>query len=159
MTFITVFSSFNLITNYTNTEESYILPKNQSISDVPSNTQNLAICFYGNELEQVHFSPSLSELKVLLIGNECFQKACNFVIDGLPNLECVIIGTKCFCIKSSSDDGICRITNCPHLTKLRICDRCFASFKSLELSNLNSLQSITFGWNCFQYTDFSLKGE
>ena len=35
----------------------------------------------------------------------------------------------------------------------------FIDFKSFELSNVNSLQSINFGNSCFYYADFSLKGE
>ena len=56
------------------------------------------------------------------------------------------------------DDGVCRITNCPNLTQLEIGDGSFEEFKSFELSNLNSIQSIKFGDNCFNYADFSLKG-
>ena len=57
------------------------------------------------------------------------------------------------------DDGVCRITNCPNLRQLEIGDYSFGDFKSFELSNVNSLQSINFGSGCFQYADFSLKGE
>ena len=35
----------------------------------------------------------------------------------------------------------------------------FRDFKSFELSNVNSLQSIKFGDECFKFADFSLKGE
>ena len=54
--------------------------------------------------------------------------------------------------------GLC-ITNCPNLTQLEIGDHSFGDFKSFELSNLNSIQSIKFGDFCFKYADFSLKGE
>ena len=161
MNMITIYSSFNLVTHYVNTKEYYILPKNQPISEIPSDIQNLAIYFYGNELEQVHFSSSLSELKSLLIGNECFHKASDFVLDGLPSLENVKIGVACF---GEGDDknvrGVCRITNCPHLRQLEIFDRSFDYFKSFELSNVDSLQFISFGKYCFYYAEeFSLKGE
>ena len=95
-----------------------------------------------------------------MIGHQCFQYVREFVIDGLESLESVKIGEKCFRIDNEErDDGICRITNCPNLRQLEIGDYSFQDFKSFELSNLNSLQSINFGEWCFEYADFSLKGE
>ena len=83
-----------------------------------------------------------------------------FVIDDLESLESVKIGEKCFKIGDEErDDGRCRITNCPNLRQLEIGYESFLDFKSFELSNVNSLQSIKFGEWCFEYADFSLKGE
>ena len=100
-------------------------------------------------------------LKRIKIGNECFQHVREFVIDGLESLERVKIGNWCFRIGGNErDDGICRITNCPNLRQLEIGDVSFEDFKSFELSNVNSLQSIKFDNQCFRYAeDFSLKGE
>ena len=82
------------------------------------------------------------------------------MVDGLESLESVKIGIECFRISyDERDDGICRITNCPNLRQLEIGNYSFADFKSFELSNLNSIQSIKFGDYCFYYADFSLKGE
>ena len=95
-----------------------------------------------------------------MIEYQCFQYVREFVIDGLERLESIIIGNNCFIIDyEERDDGVCRITNCPNLRQLEIGDYSFEDFKSFELSNLNSIQSIKFG-SCFQYAeDFSLKGE
>ena len=72
------------------------------------------------------------------------------MLDGLENLESVKIGKNCFRISSDErDDGVCRITNCPNLRQLEIRDDSFRDFKSFELSNLNSIQSIKFGYSCF----------
>ena len=60
---------------------------------------------------------------------------------------------------NNCDDGICRITNCPNLRQLEIGYNRFSYSKSFELSNLNSLQFIEFGNNCFGHADLSLKGE
>ena len=99
-------------------------------------------------------------MKRIEIGNECFQHVREYVIDGLESLESVKIGLKCFRIDDKErDDGVCRITNCPNLRQLEIGTDSFRDFKSFELSNLNSLQSINFGDYCFQYADFLLKGE
>ena len=106
---------------------------------------------------------NLSEVKSLKrieIGSWCFQHVREFVIDGLESLESVKIGEDCFRIDyGERDDGVCRITNCPNLRQLEIGDRSFVDFKSFELSNVNSLQSIKFGYWCFRHADFSLKGE
>ena len=82
------------------------------------------------------------------------------MLDGLESLESVKIGEDCFRIdREKRDDGICQITNCPNLTQLEIGNDSFEDFKSFELSNLNSIQSIKFGNRCFNYADCSLKGE
>ena len=62
-------------------------------------------------------------------------------------------------IGDERDDGVCRITNCPNLRQLILGYKSFEDFKSFEISNLNSIQSIIFGKGCFEYADFSLKGE
>ena len=106
---------------------------------------------------------NLSEVKSLKrieIGSWCFQHVREFVIDGLESLESVKIGENCFRIDwRERDDGICRITNCPNLRQLEIGDESFQDSKSFKLSNVNSIQSIKFGNFCFNYADFSLKGE
>ena len=115
---------------------------------------------YDNSFVTLNFTP-YRFLKRIEIGKECFHYVREFVIDGLESLESVKIGERCFRIEEWNErvDGVCRITNCPNLTQLEIGNWSFEDFKSFELSNLNSLQSIQFGWECFQYADFSLKGE
>ena len=99
-------------------------------------------------------------LKRIEIGNECFKHVREFVIDGLESLESVKIGNWCFRIDwKERDDGVCQITNCPNLRQLEIGDYSFVDFQSFEISNVNSIQSIKFGRECFKYADFSLKGE
>ena len=79
----------------------------------------------------------------------------------MGKLESVKIGEKCFRISDEEcDDGVCRITNCPNLRQLEIGDGGFRDFNQFELSNVNSLQSITFGEDCFWYAgNCILKGE
>ena len=116
--------------------------------------------YVDEEYKALHFSPLLARLKRIEIGKKCFQNVREFVIDGLKSLESVKIGCNCFRVGDKEHDyGICRITNCPNLTQLEIGDWSFEDFKSFELSNLNSLQSIMFGGYCFRYAEgFSLKG-
>ena len=99
-------------------------------------------------------------MKQIEIGNDCFEHVREFVIDGLKRLESVKIGHWCFRIdREKCNDGICRITDCPNLCQLEMGDGSFADFKSFELSNVNSIQSIKFGRECFRYANLSLKGE
>ena len=143
---------------------------------VPMSIEEFVI---GNELfndedtTSLHFSLFLPLLKRIIIGNKCFKHVRKVVLDGLESLESVKIGIGCFkidynkrydgvfCISGKErDDGVCRITNCPNLRQLEIGNYSFVDFKSFELFNVNSLQSIKFGGYCFQYAeDFSLKGE
>ena len=149
-----------MVTDDINSTECYYLGENQSISDIPSDIPNLIICGYGNLLQTIDFPNTLHNLKSITIGNACFKNVREFVVDGLESLESVKIGYECFRISyDERDDGVCRITNCPNLRQLEIGYCSFKYFKSFELSNLNSLQSIKFGDRCFWYTDFSLKGE
>ena len=130
---------------------------------VPISTEEFVIgdgMFNDENITTLHFSPLLVRLKRIEIGNDCFKHVREFVIDGLESLESVKIGRRCLRIDyEERDDGICRITNCPNLRQLEIDNECFQDFKSLELSNLNSLQSIILSESCFQFVDFSLKGE
>ena len=103
---------------------------------------------------------NVNSLQSIKFGDCCFQNVREFVIDGLESLESMKIGTSCFGVdEEERDDGICRITNCPNLRQLEIGWCSFKDFKSFELSNLNSIQSIIFGGRCFVFADFSLKGE
>ena len=130
---------------------------------VPMAVEEFVICddiLNDENITTLHFSPLLLRLKHIVIDYDCFNFVREFVIDGLKRLESVKIGEQCFRIEDEeSDDGICRITNCPNLTQLEIGDSSFEDCKSFELSNLNSIQSIKFGEDCFRYADFSLKGE
>ena len=140
-------------------KERYFIPPNQSIIIIPTDIQHLYICGLNDyEYDNLLFSFEwFYQLKSITIGNGCFKNVREFVLDDLESLKSVKISANCFCY--NTDDGICRIMNCPNLTQLEIGYRSFRDFKSFELSNLNSLQSIKFGWNCFHYADFSLKGE
>ena len=131
---------------------------------IPSISTNITFANYvGNELStsySLNFTRFLF-LKRIEIGHSCFEHVREFVVDGLASLESVKIGDHCFRISyEERNDGVCRITNCPNLRQLEIGDHSFKDFKSFELFNVNSLQSIKFDWNCFKYAEeFSLKGE
>ena len=129
-----------------------------------TNCPNLTLLEIGNgsfkDFKSFELS-NVNSLQSIEFGKHCFKHIREFVLDRMESLESVKIGRYCFRIdyRKKCDDGICRITNCPNLTLLEIGDGSFKDFKSFELSNLNSLQSIEFGHESLQYADLSLKGE
>ena len=102
----------------------------------------------------------LHSLKRIVIGDECFGSVRVFELNGLSELEIVVIGQRSFRIsyKERTDDS-CRIVNCPKLKSIQIDDLSFGDYHSFELSNLPSLQSIAIGDYCFRHApSFSLIG-
>ena len=110
-----------------------------------------------------------SNLKRIVIGDDCFGKVRVFELDGLNELENVVIGQRSFTYPKQRDcflnhyrdertDGTCRIVNCPKLQSIRFGGNSFSDYHSFELTNLPSLQSIEIG-ECFQWAPtFSLIG-
>ena len=151
---------YNLVTEDMQSKDNYFIRENEFISDLPKDIVNLFICGYGNLFYRVKFTHVFSRLNSITIYNHGFANVYEFVIDGLENLESVKIGEGCFRVDwKERDNGICRIVNCPNLRQLEINSTSFESFKSFELSNLNSIQFINFGDSCFWFADLSLKGE
>ena len=105
-------------------------------------------------------------LKRMVIGDDCYGSVRSFGIDGLNELESIVIGEKSFTYVKSEQaidimqtDGSCRITNCPKLVSIQIGNWSFSDYKSLEISHLPSLKSIEMGCGCFHRgLSFSLIG-
>ena len=100
----------------------------------------------------------LVRLKRIVIGNGCFGKVRVFELDGLSELESVVIGENGFRIDIyERTDGSYRIVNCPKLKSIQIGQYSFNDYHSFELNNLPSLQTIDIGGYCFSYApSFSL---
>ena len=100
------------------------------------------------------------KLKRIQNGNDCFGKVRVFYLDGLSELESVVIGGNSFRISDKErSDGSYRIVNCPKLKSIQIGYGSFQDYHSFELNNLPSLQSIDIGEWCFYYApSFSLTG-
>ena len=99
-------------------------------------------------------------LKQIGIGDNCFVNVRVFELDGLSELESVVIGQQSFRIgRSERSDGSYRIVNCPKLKSIQIVGSSFLDYHSFELNNLPSLQSIDIGGWCFRWApSFSLTG-
>ena len=113
------------------------------------NNYNGSLCISGN-----------SNLKRIVIGDGCFKCARLFELDGLNELESVVIGEWSFKISDKErTDGECRIVNCPKLKFIQIGNGSFIDYRSFELNYLPSLESIDIGDKCFGYAlSFSLIG-
>ena len=115
--------------------------------------------FNGNNIGSFNISNN-GVLKIIVIGDNCYGKVRVFELDGLSELESVVIGQDSFRISSSErSDGSYRVVNCPKLKSIQICGYSFLDYHSFELNNLPSLQSIDIGIWCFRYApSFSLTG-
>ena len=116
---------------------------------------------YFNENSIASFNISnIGVLKSIVIGDNCFVKVRVFDLDGLSELESVVIGRESFRISGSErSDGSYRVVNCPKLKSIQIGYHSFEDYHSFELNNLPSLQSIHIGEYCFYNApSFSLTG-
>ena len=115
--------------------------------------------FNGNSVTSFNISNN-EELKSIVIGDSCFGKVRVFELDGLCELESVVIGQKSFRFGyDERNDGSYRVVNCPKLKSIHIGYFSFSDYHSFELNNLPSLQSIDIGMTCFKYApSFSLTG-
>ena len=162
--FIVHHSIYNPLQRGRNTLNQFVVSNNQRMNDIPRNIKNPIFCRYGNDdgFTVLDFSSySFNQLRFITISSNSFKNVREFVLDGLEKLESVKIGWGNFRISDEErEDGICQITNCPNLRELDIGNASFGYFKKFELSNVNSLQSIQFGDECFEYADNCiLKGE
>lgn len=110
------------------------------------------------------------KLKKIVIGNNCFNSVTTFCLNGLNELESVVIGEKCFI--HSIDKYLVRhslpifdenrmpmdiletkfsITNCSKLKRIEIGDESFSGYFSFEMKNLPQLESIHFEMRVFQF--------
>ena len=115
--------------------------------------------FNGNNIASFNIS-NIGVLKLIVIGDDCFGNVRVFELDGLSELESVVIGKKSFRISGDErSDGSYRIVNCPKLKSIQIGDGSFNDYHSFELNNLPSLQSIVIGHGCFYWApSFLLTG-
>ena len=119
-------------------------------------TSGLCSSYEGTE----YILRGLPALKSIVIGSYCFGKVRVFELEGLNELESVVIGRLSFRIGDDErTDGSYRIVNCPKLKSIQIGYESFLDYHSFELNNLPSLQSIDIGYWCFHYApSFSLTG-
>ena len=104
---------------------------------------------FNPDISSLILNNSLISLKRIDIGNDCFTKVSRFVIDGLNELETIIIGKKSFRLDDIGEGSKCLIMNCDQLKQINIGYYSFLSHESFELKNLPSLISIQLDDNSF----------
>ena len=110
--------------------------------DIPSNS--------FNESKSFILRSFIHSLKRMVIGDGCFGSVRLFDLDGLIELENVVIGEMSF--KTARVDDISmsgRIVNCLKLKSIQIGYYSFSDYHSFELLNLPQLQSVKLGTRAF----------
>ena len=99
-----------------------------------------------------------SNLRLLEVGDECFESVKDVKLIGLPKLESVMIGHDCF-IKQKNDSGYnlhgrLYVKKCERLKELKIGFSSFYYYSVCEIENVNRLEVIEIGDLNYQCVDF-----
>ena len=142
-----------MTSKYTSLDLETLIQLNPSNLTIPNNA------FNRNSISALVIS-NVTSIRRIEIGDNSFNRVREFELNGLSELESVVIGKESFRIGDSErSDGACRIVNCPKLISIQIGYQSFRDYHLLELSTLPSLQSIDIGRDCFSYApSFSLIG-
>lgn len=141
------------------TEDSYIIHNEIPINEFifPRCIEELVIgkdLYKSNNMEYVSFHSMFTRLKRIIICSNSFVDCSELTIIGLPALESVKFGTKCF----NHLGGGFYIEDCPNLYELDIGYNSFEAYSTCSICNVNSLRSIKFD-GCFNYEcDMILQG-
>ena len=111
----------------------------------------------------------MSNLRVFVVGYECFENVEEVKLIGLSKLERVVIGKNSFTKKKNrwpSYDASCHfyLKNCERVRELKIGYNSFSDYSVCEIDNLPSLEVIEMGelneWSCnFYYASLELKSD
>ena len=111
----------------------------------------------------------MSNLRVFVVGYECFENVEEVKLIGLSKLERVVIGKNSFTKKKNrwpSYDASCHfyLKNCERVRELKIGYNSFSDYSVCEIDNLPSLEVIEMGelneWSCnFWYASLELKSD
>ena len=121
---------------------------------------NIDICALSLSIDH-GFSPNISSillncqlisLKRIDFGNKCLNSVSRFVIDGLNELETVVIGENSFNLDSCTKGSEFVIMNCDQLREIHIGYQSFYWwYETFELKNLPSLISVQLDKYAFYY--------
>ena len=88
-------------------------------------------------------------LRELRIGDECCMHVSSFRLDGLSKLESVEIGENSFTQHTNwygnDPNRHFYLKNCPKLKSLKIGYHSFSDYKSLEIENVDALETLVIG--------------
>ena len=139
---------------------------------IPSCIEELIVSNYrcnGEEWIALDLS-FMSHLRLLQMGDNCFENVEEVRLIGLNQLEKVVIGNRCFMMcyyerpRPLNPNGHFYLKNCERLRELKIGQRSFSYYAVCEIENLPSLEVIEMGelnkWSDnFFYASMELKSE
>ena len=105
-------------------------------------------CGNENTAASLHFT-RFTQLKELVIGDDCFMNVDQLNLIGLSKLRSVVIGENSFTRKKYSADNDPNrqfyLKNCPSLKELRIGRYSFSDYSVIEIENVDALEVIEMG--------------
>ena len=122
-------------------------------------------CGNENTATSLYFT-RFTQLKALVIGDDCFMNVDQLNLIGLSKLRSVVIGENSFTQhKNDADNDPNRhfyLKNCPSLREMRIGCYSFSDYTVIDIENVNALETIEIGslsrdsYN-FRYASLELK--
>ena len=121
-----------------------------------ANCPNLCRLYIGGRSMHNFATFELSKLnsyQSIHMNDNTFSNVKRFVVNDLDTLKSLKLGRDCMSSSPNQfEDTSFSIANCPNLCQIEIGDGSMQFYKRFELSNVNSLESIHFGNNCFEKT-------
>ena len=96
-----------------------------------------------------------TRLKMMMVGDGCFENVSELKMIGLSELESVVIGKDSFL----SSSGVFTLQSCDSLTELTIGDSSFGGYHGIVLDGVPVLETVSVGDGCFASSSLELKGE
>ena len=118
-------------------------------------------CCNGEEWLQMNLS-LMPLLRVFSVGDSCFEYVKKLCIEEMGLLESVVIGAYCFRtedLRYAMDNNYqMYVEACPSLRELRIGNASFIDYTVCTIHDLEALEVIDIGDDCFEYASFELLG-
>ena len=135
--------------------ESTVVTKAEEWHALSSAVKSITVSGCDDYQNEVLDLSRFSALEELTIGDGCFNYVSKVSVVGLKKLKSVSIGAKSF--QNESNDSELIVSDCPELTSLIIGNESFKGFKEMTLSELDGLETITIGDECFKDCDLVLE--
>ena len=91
----------------------------------------------------------MPKLRLLEVGNDCFQYVEEMKLIGLSQLESVVIGKECFTTTKNWSGSVPNrrfyLKNCPQIRELKMGCNSFSKYSLCEIENVPSLEVIEMG--------------
>ena len=158
----------------------YYVTGNTALSSIPNNLYHLVFSGYHNtSLSTLSFANyAFNQLEKIFIENTCFKDGCIHVFfGGLPKLKSIVIGQECFQnAKSFLIEGLSsletvnirggfnnvqsfRVIDCDYLKDISIgYSACSSNCQTFDLNNLNSLKYIAIKYSFSNINALNLQG-